>query len=492
MVASKLITGGIWLFAMRIISNFLGITTTIVVARFLSPEDFGIVAIATTIQIILMSASELSVSHALIYEKNVKKAHLDTAWTLSAMRGVLVFAILFLLAGILETFYDTPGLKLILLALGGGVILRSLSSPALALFQKDLIFKQEFLINFFSKVISFVFSIWLAYKYETYWALVFGILLADFVHCIASYFLAPYFPRFNLSKFRSMLSFSGWVTLSNVINTINWNFDNLFIGKVVGEKALGLYKMGNNLALLPSRELTIPLRQLLFPSFSMIKDDKSRIVKAYERSQSLTSFIVMPGGVGLACVAELLIPVALGSQWLDVIFIVQVLAVVFSVQSLVTLVNPLAMAFGKTKTLFYRDLLMFGIRVPLVVVAAIIWGLEGIIWARAISAGSAILISIGLIKSIIGYGFLSHLSSNWRTFVGCCAMVLVTFFVSDYVIAKQLVNSQYLSIFLVIIFGVFSYFTTVYLLWYISGRPQSPEQELKDIFISVVKKSRKK
>ena len=305
MVASKVITGGIWLFAMRLISNFLGITTTIVVARFLSPEDFGIVAIATTIQIILMSVSELSVSHALIYEKKVTKAHLDTAWTLSAIRGVLVFAILFILSGILEAFYDTPGLKLILIALGVGVVLRSLSSPALALFQKDLIFKQEFLINFFAKIVSFVFSIWIAYKYETYWALVFGILLADFVHCITSYFLAPYMPRFNLSKFRSMLSFSGWVTLSNVINTINWNFDNLFIGKVVGEKALGLYKMGNNLALLPSRELTIPLKQLLFPSFSMIKDDMNRIVKAYKRSQSLTSFIVIPGGIGLACVAHL-------------------------------------------------------------------------------------------------------------------------------------------------------------------------------------------
>ncbi|MBR9897781.1 MAG: lipopolysaccharide biosynthesis protein [Gammaproteobacteria bacterium] len=492
MVTQKVLKGSVWLFSIRIISNFLGIATTIVVARFLAPEDFGIVAIATTIQIILMSISELSMSHALIYEKNVTKEHLNTAWTMSLIRGVLIFLILGLCSGVLEKFYETPGLKLILIALGCGVLLRSVSSPALVLYQKELNFKQEFLINFFAKIVSFVFSIWIAYEYQTYWALVFGMLLSDFVHCSTSYLLAPYLPKLSVSKFRSMLSFSGWMTLSNVVNTINWNFDNLFIGKMISEKALGLYKMGNNLALLPSRELTIPLRQLLFPSFSMIKNDANRVFNAYRRSQSLTSFIVIPSGVGLACIAEPLIPMVLGSKWIDAIIVVQVLAIVFAVQSLVTLVNPLAMAFGRTKTLFYRDMLMFGIRLPLVVVAAIYWGLEGIVWARAISAATSILICIALIREIIGYGFSHHISSNWRIFVSCCVMVLFIFFVSHSVLAKQLLNFQYLYILMLIVCGGGIYLSTVYLLWYVSGKPQSAEQELLALVKSFYRKLGKK
>tara|TARA_Y100001937_G_scaffold108050_1_gene151321 strand:- start:215 stop:634 length:420 start_codon:yes stop_codon:yes gene_type:complete len=137
-------------------------------------------------------------------------------------------------------------------------------------------------------------------------------------------------------------------------------------------------------------------------------------------------------------------------------------------------------------------MLMFGIRLPLVVVAAIYWGLEGIVWARAISAATSILICIALTREIIGYGFSHHISSNWRTFFSCCVMVLLIFFLSHSVLAKQLLNFQYLYIFVLIVCGGGIYLTTVYLLWYVSGKPQSAEQELLALVKSFYRKLGKK
>lgn len=480
-ISGRLMKGSAWLSAARAVVNALSMLSTILLARLLLPSDFGLVALATTMLAIVTSVTELSLSSALVRHASPTRTHFDAAWTLNALRG-LALGVLFAASGtIAANIYDDQRLTGVMAVLGVSIFLGGLTNPRTIMLQRDLIFWQEFVLNVSQKLAGVVVSIAIAYYYRTYWALVIGTLVMQAVNVIVSYTILPFRPRISFSHLKELLSFSLWLTAGQIVNTLNWRFDHLLIGKGLGIVALGHYSVGSNLAQIPTRESTAPLTKVIFPGFAAIHNDRARLAAAYQRAQAFVTAIALPVGIGAALIAAPLIRLTMGETWEPVIFVIQVLSSVFALQTLGSLAEPLGMAQGETRVLFMRNLQLLFIRVPLIVAGMLLGGLKGVIVARVISGLVGIVFAMRLVRRFTDLGLREQLFANVRALASVAAMAGGVMLMAPFLIHGTDTISLVLEIVVIASLAAAIYCGTTLLLWILMRRPPGPERELQQL-----------
>jgi lipopolysaccharide exporter len=473
----RLQRGTVWISASQLLTNLLGLLSTLILARALTPADFGLVALGTTLLAVITSVTELSLSSALVQHKNPTKAHLDTAWTLGFLRSLVVAAAFALAAVPAAALYRDPRLVWVMLALAGSVVVSGVGNPRAIMLTRDLVFWQQFALRTSQKLASLIAAVVVALIYHSYWALIVGSVAGQAVGVVVSYAVFPFRPSIGWRHSRELLSFSMWLTFAQMANTINYKFDQLLIGGYLGRGPLGLYTMGDNLAVMPTRETTTPLFQTLFPAFARLHDDPERLSAAYQKAQTLITAIVLPLGIGFALVADPLVRLTIGVKWLAAVQVIQVLAAVFALQTLGTLAQPLAMAAAETKLLFKRDLQGFAFRIPFIFLGMYYFGLAGVIFARALTGSLAILLNFNVVKRITGLSFADQLGANWRTLLASLTMAAAVLAVTAWMGAQATAAELMLKLAVSVSVGAATYCAASFALWAIAGRPAGPETE---------------
>lgn len=479
----KLAKGLMWLSAAKVIVNFLTFVSTLILARLLTPEDFGLVALATTMITIISSVTDLSLSSALIHHKEPSDHLFSTAWTLNFGRALILALAFCATAPFLAEWYKEPRLLPIMLALAASIAISGLNNPKLASLTKSLIFWQEFALMVSQKFIAFVVGVVVAYIYETYWALIAATLAAQLASLILSYLVLPFRPKFSVQGARSLWSFSIWLTLGKILNTLNFRLDHLLVGTYVGRPALGLYTVGDQIAAMPTREIISPIESTLFPGFARISDDPARLRNAYRAAQTLLTTIALPLGFGIALLAEPIVRVAMGEKWLAAATVIQALAPVFAIQTMYSAVLPLAMARGETRILFFRDLLTFGVRVPLVVGGMILGGLTGIIYGRILANVVGIFVNMNFVKRMVGISLFSQVTANWRSLSSTAFMVLAVLMLQRSLPQSDSHSQIALQIALCMVTGGATYVGSTVVLWLANGKKAGPEREIIDMVL---------
>lgn len=476
--------------ATRIIVNALSLLSTILLARLLLPEDFGLVSLAMTFLAIVTSVTELSLSMALVRHEAPTPEHFDTAWTLNALRGLIIGAVFAVSGWPVAAMYGDDRLVGVMAVLGGSILLSGLMNPRTVMLQRELIFWQEFLLNVVQKLAAFVISIAIAYLYRSYWALLIGFVSGQLVSTALSYMVLPYRPRVGFKHFRDLMSFSIWLTGGQIVNTLNWRFDYLLIGRALGMSALGHYSVGSNLAQIPTRETTGPLTKVIFPGFANIRDNPARLSAAYQRAQSLVTAIALPAGFGAALIADPLIRLAMGEKWEPVILVVQVLAAVFALQTLGSLSEPLGMAQGETRLLFKRNVQMLLVRIPLIVAGMLIAGLKGVVIARVLSGLFSIFLAMRLVRTFTGLDLNQQLRANARALLSVGAMVGSVVLLSPLLGTETDTTSLLTRIVVIGAAGGLVYCGTSYVLWIAMRKPSGPEREVQLLIGKLLRKLR--
>jgi lipopolysaccharide exporter len=480
-VRSRLLKGAIWLSGARLASNLLATIGTLVLARLLLPSDFGLVALGTTTLSILTSITNISLSEALVQHRDPSRHHFNTVWTLNLLRGVLIGSVFALIAVPVARYYSDYRLANVMFALSGSAILNGLENPRAIMLTKQLIFWQQFMLQVSQKLVALITSVLIALIYHSYWALIGGILLGQFVGVLVSYTVLPFRPAFSIRHTRELFSFSIWLTFCEAINTINWNFDQLLVGKFIGKTALGYYAVGDNLAKMPAREATAPLTATLFPAFSNLAHDPVRLAAAYRRAQALVTAVALPAGVGMALIADPLVRLAMGERWLPAALVIRILAAVFAFQSFGSLAQPLAMAAGRTQLLFMRDLQAFLYRVPLVFVGLYFGGFAGILYARVVTGTAGLLFNTNVVTKVTGLSLWQQIRPNMRAVASVLLMVAVVAPIDAFSDkgSGHWVTALNLSVLIVV--GAVVYGVATFILWRVMGRPEGPETELVQV-----------
>ncbi|HVR51070.1 MAG TPA: lipopolysaccharide biosynthesis protein [Pseudorhodoferax sp.] len=478
-VTHRLVKGTAWLSLARLFVNALSVLSTFVLARLLAPSDFGLVALGTTMMMVLTDVTELSLAQALVRHADPTRAHFDTAWTLNALRGSLLGTLFALASAPAARLYGDERLTGIMLALGASIFLSGLTNPRRVLLTRQLIFRQEFVLNVGQKLAGVLASVLVAWLTQSYWALVVGILATQATNVALSYLVLPYLPRPRLAHARELFSFSVWLSAVQLVNTLNWRFDALFVGKFLGSTALGHYTMGSTLASIPTRETTSPLRQTFFPAFASMREDMPRLSAAYQRAQAVVTAVALPAGVGAALVADPLVRLAMGEKWVPAIAIVQALAAVYALQTLGSSADALGMALGRTRLLFVRSLQMLLLRIPLIVAAMLLYGLPGLIAARVCTGLVATAVNMLVVRQLIGLGLRAQLQANRRALLASCAMVAAALAAALPFAPSTEPRQLALQAAAMGAAAALGYFGATALLWHGARRPPGPEQELQ-------------
>ncbi|MBI2031146.1 MAG: lipopolysaccharide biosynthesis protein [Candidatus Levybacteria bacterium] len=333
-----------WVGFLRIFTRGISFLRTLILARILTPSQFGIFGIAILATSLLEVFTETGVNVLLIQEKDDIKKYLNSAWIVSIIRGFLIGSIIFLSASFVSSFFKSPDSRILLQLISIVPIIRGFINPSSVKFQKYLEFHKEFYyrssIFFFDALVTIIF----AFFTRSVLALVFGILAGVILEVILSFLIikpVPYL-SFNRDYLFKIFHRGKWVTLGGIFNYLYYNLDNIVVGKILGATSLGFYEMAYRISLLPITEVADVVQKVVFPVYSKISEDRERLKKAFAKTLFFISLLSISIGVMLFFFAKDAVFILLGDQWAPIIPVLRILAVFGVVRSI----------FGSTAALF--------------------------------------------------------------------------------------------------------------------------------------------
>ncbi|MEO3388960.1 oligosaccharide flippase family protein [Mesorhizobium sp. CAU 1741] len=470
---SQLISGSLWLTGAKVCTTAVGFLSTIILARLLVPEDFGLIAIAAASLAIATAVTDLPVAAALVQLEEPSRADYDTAWTISLLRGLLVMLTLTGVAPLIAAAYGDERLIGVLVALSLSPLLLGGLNPYMVIFDRQLLFSRSFILETVSKVGSVLVSAIVAFQFRNYWALVAGPLAAALIALVLSYALAPYRPRPALASLRVLWGFSSWLTLVSIVNTLNLRLDQFIVGSVLGQRTLGHFSVGSDIANLIHAPV-MPIMRTLYAGFSQLRGDRAALFNAYQQSQRFLGNFAPPFGVGLALVAEPMVRITLGDVWVPAAIVIEILAPVFAFELIAGATYPMVMSQGNTRALFWRDLTVLLFRLPLMAIGIIWFGLLGLLIARAAASAFGLALNIQLAQRVIGLTYKDVAAGVWRPLCGVTAMSVIVLGLRS---VLDPTAAPLLFILIAIPLGAVVYSTTVLGLWILGGRRQGFEAD---------------
>jgi len=474
-LTGRVARGAAWIIGGRLLVRMLGLINTLILARLLVPEDFGLVAIGVTVMQLLQNVTDIGVSRTVVKFHNAGRAHYDTLFTISLVRGAFVSAVMVLAAVFAGAFYDDPRVTTVFLAVSIAPIFHALINPKVYEFEREVDFSRQFQLETMEKVVGVAVSVSIALLFRTYWAILAGFVAGVFVRAAFSWVLRPYRPRISLSAWREIGGFTGWLTGLSFVAALNNKLDVLIFGKFASPADVGAFFVGGSVASLPSGEIAIPMARAIYPGFSELQGDAGALRAAYLKSAEALAFIAMPASFGVAFAAPDLVMLLLGAGWERAAVMLQYFAPAAGLAVIFYATNAYALALGRARALFYREALFFVIRMPIFIAGAYFFGLTG----AAIACGIGMLVSAalnaGLYARLSNGPFYEPIWRARRALAGVAAMAIYFFLLRNVVInAEALLVSARLGV--DVTAGAAIYLMTVYSLWRFEGMPDSVEK----------------
>lgn len=399
----KVIRGGFWTFFLRLSNRLLSLARTIILARLLSPNDFGLFGIALLALGALENISKTGFNQALIQKQGNIREHLDTAWVVQISRGLLLGLLLYFGAPLIAKFFDEPNAVMLMKTIGIGVFIFGFKNIGVVYFRKELEFKKEYIYLFSGTVADFGVAVIAAIIFRNAWALIFGYLSRAIVEIIASFLIQDFRPRLRLkvNSFKTLFSFGIWVWISGILIFLLTQGDDIIVGKIISVTALGLYQMAYKISNMPGTEITRVISQVAFPAYSKLQNSIERLREAYFRVLRLnTAVSVFVGGLIFALSPEIT-TVLLGDKWLPIITPIRILVVWGVIRSLVAGISPVFYSLGNPRIVTIMQGMQTVFLAALIFPLTSNWGIEGASMAVVISSLVAFFVRAGLLIKTI-------------------------------------------------------------------------------------------
>lgn len=479
--------GAAWLMLFKIADRGIGLVSTLVLARLLTPADFGLVAMAMAVIALTELMGAFGFDSALIQRQNARREHYDTAWTFNVCFGIAISALIVILAIPAAGFYHESRLQLILPVLAIGAFVGGFENIGTVAFRKELNFRSEFRFLLAKRLASFIVTITLAVSFRTYWALVAGVVTGKLTGVLISYWLHPYRPRITLAARRDLLHFSKWIFISNLIQFLHMYSAHFIVGRTIGPHGLGIYNVASEIAAMPSTELIAPLNRAVYPAYArlsgVLEELRSRFIEVF----SIISLIAFPVAVGMFCVADPAVRILLGPQWLEAIPVIQIFAISGLAGALQSNLYLVIVALGRPKANTILSAALLSISLPVIVVASLYYGVLGAAYAHF---GTALLGLFGIVfvfSRLTGIKPRTLGAALWRPALSSVIMAATVFSAIVLINSKSAYLLVIIKLGILIIVGAVSYVASVLGLWVLSGRPTGAE---KILFTALVRKLR--
>ncbi|MBB3309556.1 O-antigen/teichoic acid export membrane protein [Rhizobium sp. BK196] len=473
-VSHRTATASIWTIGGKFLARLLDFVSLLILARLLSPADFGIVAIATSVLVIVEAILDLPLTQALVRIPSPSERMFATAFTLSLIRGTAISLMMIVVAWPMALIYNDPRLFSLIAVISIAPAMRSVISPRLVLFMQRFDFRREFALDIIAKGSTLIFGVGIALATDSYWGLAIGAVAGPTTATIVSYIFAPMRPRLSLSEWKHFQDMIGWNTVSQVLNSLNWQMDRLLLPRFTSLSTYGAFSVADNLAGIPYQTFVGPLMRPLMAAFSNVSD-RGKQITAYLKATNAIMVVAAPVLLVIILLADPILRIVVGEKWAFAAPILQWLCTVSLIGLPTTIMPPLVMVLDKTRYVALRMSAEFAVRAPVTVLGVVMFGLDGALAARVISAVVAYVVCLVITQRLIGASIGAQLYAFVRPLAACLPMIGFLLWVQPVLIATPLgielvAGVGFCSGAALAIFWAFSL-----LLWQAVGRPDGVE-----------------
>ncbi len=408
----RALAAGGWAFLARTLVGASGFARTLVLARLLSPHDFGLMATAFVILGAVETFTGTGFETALIQRRDDVDNFYDSAFTIQALRGAALAALLWLAAPVAAAFFRGPGLVPVLRAICLVMVLRGVANPAKVRLFRELRYETLFWWSLPEVVIGLGLAIGLGIVLRNVWALVIPVIASQAVATVVSHILARRRPRLVLdwTRLREIARYSKWVLATQVVTFLSVQGDNAFVARMLGIGPLGFYQVAFRIAELPVTGFTQVVNQVALPSLSALHGERGRLKSWYFAAQRVVLLANAAFAALVLAFGARLTRGLLGPGWMPIVPALKILAVAMVLRSVVTAAGVLFNALGEPR-LTYR---LQGAR--LAIMAATIYplsrvmgGLEGVAASVLLSLLGAGLVYGASLRATLGVGWVEQL-----------------------------------------------------------------------------------
>lgn len=386
----------------KFLSRIIGLISTLILARILTPTDFAMIAIIAIVLHLFDILSHTGSEQYIVQKSEVLAGDLNTAWTLDVLLKSLMCMLLVLFAPFIADFFAQPQLRFAIQVASFTLILNALKNPGLLLLKRDLDYKKVFYLSLVQRLASFATIIAVALIWQSYWAFVIADLVGAAVFSLGAYKIQPFRPAFGLLKVGEQWLFSKWLLGKSIVGYLRSQIDTVLVAKFFNPTQLGNYHMARDVAMLPGYNILGPAIEPLLADFKDHKRNPARLGQRVSKVLCIVSFLVVPITAYIAFYPALIVEVLLGQQWVIAGSILGIMSLLFFYYSYLLVIESALTAVGKVKSIFIFDIVSLVV-IVVTLLSYLQWNddLNNMIWLRVlIGLGSTFLIGIVLDKIV--------------------------------------------------------------------------------------------
>lgn len=467
---------------MRWLSRGIGLINIVIVARILSPEDFGLVAMASVVLGLLSVFSDFGVEIQVLRSKRTDADFLNTAWTIQVLRGIFLGVCLLAITPLVTSYFGRLELSALMLVYAVSAALSSFTNIGVVLFRKELNFAADFRYEVSSKVVSVLATIGLAVWLQNYWALVFGHMVGSVGRVILSFIMHQYRPKFCFRDVRQFLRFTVFSTAIGTSIFLQRRLDFFVVGKIGTASQVGIYNMAFELSSMFTSEIVAPVARSLTANYAHASNDLEEVRAVYLNVLSVMALILWPVGFGLAAVGHEAVLIILGAKWTMAAPFIAWLAIGESVRAIITQLrgNILVILHKEHVTLQCVSIQLI-ITAAIVIIGGIYWGQIGVAQGVVIASSVTLPVTIYIVGRNLEISGTAIYARLWRPFLAAVAMysVLSTM--------PAQTEAIYLWLPAKMIAGAVIYAVALAILAFLFNNPQSVEKELLNRLLGAIR-----
>lgn len=384
-----------WISAFRGISRVIATVRGIVLARILTPSQFGVFGIASIVLSFLEILTETGINVFLIQEKDKIDRFVNSAWIVSMLRGLILSFLIIIFSPFIISFFKIADLYRFLLLISLVPFIRGFINPSIIKFQKGLEFRKEFLLRITIYLFDSLVSLTLALVMQDAISFIWGLIAGAILEVILSFILFNPKPIFKLelNLVKRIINKGKWVTAYGIFNYVAQEGDTIVVGKILGAYPVGIYQMGYRLSTLPISEVSDVVNRVVFPVFSKISEEKKRLLKAFKKTLLAVSLPVIVLSLIIFFLPKEFFDTLLGSKWGEVTSILKILVIYGMLRAISGVSSSLFLAVGKQNFVAGMTFVRFFILAVTIIPLTINFGIIG----SSFSALLSVLLELPLI-----------------------------------------------------------------------------------------------
>lgn len=458
----KTISGLIWSAIERFGYTLIMFISNLFLARLLSPNDFGVIAMI----IVFISISSIIVDSgfgsALIQRKEINDIDYSTVFYLNILFACILYIFLYFLSSYIADFYNTSLLSNVLRILGLVLISNSLSIVQLSKLKRELNFKLISLVTIISSVLGSIVGIYMAFNNFGVWSLVFQTLSISVIKTVLLFIFVKWIPmlKFSIESFKKLFSYGSMILLSNIVDTIYTNTIPIITGKFFSANTLGNYTQARTLEGVPNQTLINIINQVSFPIFSRLQDNEDQLKIYARRMMSSLAWINFPIMILLIIIARPLFIILYTDKWIDAIPIFQIACLGGMLNCIVQINLSLLASLGNSKLVFYSRIVRQSIGLFLIVFGLYIGGLYGMMWLGVFGVMFVFCV-IGILYTnrIMKYTFKEQIFDILPSYLLSIIVGLITFIINYFLPVNN--NLLYITISVILYTSLYLFFSMI-------------------------------